>query len=118
MQPSNDKQVAARQWQAYVSTMIGQRNSREEILRLMLASNWSREEADALIRATLARIRVKALAFMAGFGFLALVASAVTIITCFSASESGGTYVVWWGGILCGAVGFFYGLTKLIKSCG
>ena len=61
------------------------------------------------------KARLRALGMMAGFGLLGLVALAVTVGTYNEAAQSGGTYFIWYGGILCGVIGFLYGLVKLVK---
>jgi hypothetical protein len=32
-----------------------------------------------------------------------------------AASSAGGEYWIWWGGMVCGVVGFIWGLVRLVK---
>jgi hypothetical protein len=113
---SDEKVAAAEQWKAYVSAQLGKGQARHQILQTMLAANWPQQQAYALIRETVFRIRAKSLAIMAGSGLFGLLALVVTLSSYAEASRSGGTYVIWWGGILVGTVGFVYGSSELIKT--
>ena len=104
-----------RQWTVHVRRMVRQGATADEVLRAMAEANWDEDEARRLLRRTVTRQRREALGIMVGFAVLAGVALVVTIGTYQAALSHGGEYYVWYGGVICGAVGFFYGLARLVK---
>lgn len=114
--PFTQQDLATRQWQAYVSQMIAAGKRREAILRTMLEANWPQQQARTMIQNEVSRIRGKSLVAMVVSASVGLLALAISVGTYQAASRAGGTYVIWWGGVLCGAVGFVYGLVKLART--
>lgn len=45
--------------------------------------------------------------------FISAIGIALTVYTYSSVAEKGGTYIVWWGAIVFGAIQFFRGLSQM-----
>jgi hypothetical protein len=104
-----------RQWEVHVKRMVRHGATSGEILAVMGEANWDEQEARRLIRRIVSKERLHATLLMVGCAVLAAAALIVTIGTFQDAMAHGGEYVIWYGGIICGAIGFFYGLVRLVK---
>lgn len=103
------------QWRAYVKKSVRGSRRADAILQEMAAAGWSEEVAQQMICETASKERWKAIGTMVGCAALGIVATAVTIGSYEAASVAGGEYWIWYGGIVCGVVGFFWGLVRLAK---
>jgi len=116
MSATSQDPLRVRQWEAFVSQKVAGGENHERILHAMLQANWPEVDARALIRRVVWKARRRAIAFMLGFGLFGLIALSISVTSYEQAHTVGGPYVIWWGGVLCGVVGFLYGLSKLIKT--
>ena len=103
------------QWRAYVKKSVRGSRRANAILQEMAAAGWSEEVAQQMIRETASKERWKAIGAMVGCAALGIVATAFTITSYEAASVAGGEYWICYGGIVCGVVGFFWGLVRLAK---
>ncbi len=106
------------QWKAYVRTQFDAGQSVAKVLSEMAATGVGQQDAYRLVADVVAAMRKRALAFVVGGVVAVLVGLAVTLGTMQAArqaaeSSGSGTYIMWWGPIIFGAVAAVYGLYLL-----
>ncbi len=114
-QPPSQQQRLQQQWTRYVNRAVASGKRTEEIIPAMLEAKWPLDLAHEMIRQRASNERRKLAFMMAGFALLAIAATGVTVTTVSYALESGGEYFVWYGGIICGGIGFFWSLGRLLR---
>ena len=103
------------QWRAHIRKSVRRSRRADEILQEMTAAGWSEDEARQMVRQTASKERWKAVGAMGGCAALGIAATIVTVASYSAASSAGGEYWIWWGGMVCGVVGFIWGLVRLAK---
>jgi hypothetical protein len=88
------------------------------MLTEMAASGVGPQDAYGLVRQVVGAMRKRALAFLVGGCVAVLIGLGVTLATMQAAqhaaqSSGSGTYILWFGPIICGAAAAVYGLYLL-----
>jgi hypothetical protein len=81
----------------------------------MAISGVGQSDAYALVAEVAAAMRKRALGFVAGGAIAVVVGLVVTFATLQMAHSGGGTYIVWWGPVVFGAIAAIYGLRLLSR---
>jgi hypothetical protein len=109
-------QVRSRlQWRAYLRTRLDAGQPLAPLLYEMAISGVGQADAYALVAEVAAAMRKRALGFVAGGAIAVVVGLLVTFATLQMAHSGSGTYIVWWGPVVFGAIGAVYGLRVLSR---
>jgi hypothetical protein len=106
------------QWMAYLRTQLEAGQPIDRVLSEMAATGVGQQDAVNLVTAVIGAMRKRALTILAvGVGAV-LLGLVVTLATMHAAEESAatsgsGTYVMWFGPIIFGAIAAVYGLYLL-----
>lgn len=99
------------QWRAYVRANLEAGQPIGRMLGEMAGSGIGPELAYGLIADVLRDMRDRAVRFLIGSGLFAAAGAVASFATLqFARSTGGSTYLVWYGPVIVGAIGFIYGL--------
>ena len=107
---------SARQWRAYAEQELSKGASAEHIVAHMAAQGCPWDQAEAALKQAQAGRRRSANTLIGCSAAIALVAFVVTFGSYAAASQSGGTYLIWWGPMLMGGIGMFIGLVRRLRA--
>jgi hypothetical protein len=116
VQPASAKR-SRRQWAAACETRLRKGARFDDLVHEIVQDGSQQPEAQAIVDTGLRAVNRRAGRVVGCSALLLLGGIVVTIATYSTAvsSGSGGTYYVWWGAMLFGAVGIIYGLTTFAR---
>jgi len=104
-----------RQWQAHAEQSLPRGVPWDKLLGEMVATGCPEEQARSVLQTALASQRKAASGLVRWGSIIAAAGVGVSLTTYAFASESGGTYFLWYGPIILGAILVMIGLTRRAK---
>ena len=111
--------MSLRQFAAHCEARLKQGASKEELFRQMVEAGCPPAEAARMIDDALAKLN-SAAGKLLGFGILLLVLGVLTTIATYRTAyeAGGGTYLLWYGAVISGAVCVVMGIRAMVKLRG
>lgn len=104
-----------RQWEAQIKSRLGKGEPAETIVADLVASEVSSEEAARLVQAAREARSSSALKLLIGGLGCAFLGLMVTVGTYSSASQSGGTYFIWYGPMIAGGIAALIAIFRMMR---
>lgn len=109
-EPLSVTKRSKRQWLATSEARLKKGESYEALIKEIVDSGYAEHDAQRIIDEAIRRVNKRAGRVLGCSALLLIAGLAVTLL-----SLNTGVGAIWWGAIVCGLVGVFYGLLAPVK---
>jgi hypothetical protein len=117
MNARESSQRSRRQWEALAKSRLRRSEAAADVEDALVAEGLGREAAEEVVDSAIRRARASAIRLLIGGVAFAALGLIVTVASFFSAAVNGdgGTYLIWFGPVICGGIAALVGFVRLMS---